>query len=79
MTCILPMAQTVYTGDEDGRVVSPLLRKAKNVVDLLIADRDISTSGIAFNAMMGAKITRLESERFKDLRLLGAPDRSVGN
>ena len=22
MTCILPMAQTVYTGDEDGRVVS---------------------------------------------------------
>lgn len=79
MTCILPTAQTVYTGDEDGRVVSPLLRKAKNVVDLLIADRDISTSGIAFNAMMGAKIMRLESERFKDLRLLGAPDRSVGN
>lgn len=38
MTCILPMAQTVYTGDEDGRVVSPLLRKANNVVDSLIAD-----------------------------------------
>ena len=23
MTAVLPMAQTVYTGDEDGRVVSP--------------------------------------------------------
>lgn len=55
MTCILPMAQTVYTGDEDGRVVSPLLRKTKNIVYLLIADGDLSTSGIAFNAMMGAK------------------------
>lgn len=56
MTCILPMAQTVYTGDEDGRVVSPLLRKAKSLVDMLIADGDLSMSGIAFNAMMGAKI-----------------------
>lgn len=56
VTCILPMAQTVYTGDEDGRVVSPLLRKSKNIVDLLIADVDLSTSGIAFNAMMDARI-----------------------
>ncbi|KAK5178647.1 beige protein-like 1, partial [Cryomyces antarcticus] len=24
ITCILPMAQTVYTGDDDGRVVSQL-------------------------------------------------------
>lgn len=55
MTCILPMAQTVYTADEDGRVVSLPLRKANNVVDSLIADGDLSTSGIAFNAMMGAK------------------------
>lgn len=56
MTCILPMAQTVYTGDEDGRVVSPLPRKAKSLVDFLIADGDLSISGIASNAMMGAKI-----------------------
>ena len=26
MTAILPMAHTVYTGDEDGRVVHPLAR-----------------------------------------------------
>lgn len=26
MTCILPMPQTVYTGDEDGRVVSQMLQ-----------------------------------------------------
>lgn len=27
ITCILPMPQTVYTGDEDGRVVSPVQLK----------------------------------------------------
>lgn len=52
MTCILPMAQSVYTADEDGRVVSPLLRNASRFTD---ANVDPSTSGIAFNAMMGAK------------------------
>lgn len=48
MTCILPTAQTVYTGDEDGRVVST----GGIVVEVSITDDDSSTNGIAFNGMM---------------------------
>lgn len=34
MTCVLPTAQTVYTGDEDGRVVST----GGSVVEVLMAN-----------------------------------------
>lgn len=47
MTCMLPTAQTVYTGDEDGRVVST----GGNVFEVLVANEDFSMSGIAFNGM----------------------------
>lgn len=46
ITCVLPMAQVVYTSDGDGRVVSyPVC------VDLigLHADNDGSTNGIAYS------------------------------
>ena len=47
ITCILPMAKVVYTGDEDGRVVS---KQASffGIARLLSFNR--STSGIAFSA-----------------------------
>ncbi len=53
MTCVLPMAQTVYTGDEDGRVVSYLRRSKDNDS---VTNCFSSTSGIAFNGMMSAEI-----------------------
>lgn len=49
MTCVLPTAQTVYTGDEDGRVVSA---GGSSVVEVLTTNDDFfSMSGIAFNGM----------------------------
>lgn len=45
ITCILPMAQVVYTSDEDGRVVSTLYAYLLKFP----ADSDGSTNGIAFS------------------------------
>ena len=50
MTCILPMNQVVYTGDDDGRVVCFLLVLfpfATNIFD--------STNGIVFSDIMGVR------------------------
>lgn len=49
MTCMLPTAQTVYTGDEDGRVVS----SRGSIFEVLNANDRSSTNGIAFNGMTG--------------------------
>lgn len=49
LTCVLPMAHTVYIGDEDGRVVSYLFA----CIIFFERDADLiqSTNGIAFNGM----------------------------
>ena len=51
ITFISPMPQVVYTGDEDGRVVS----LAKTPVQVCTSDDDSSTSGIVFNGIEFAK------------------------
>lgn len=45
ITCILPMAQVVYTSDEDGRVVSALCTDVMKYS----TDSDGSTNGTAYN------------------------------
>ena len=51
ITCILPTAQAVYTGDDDGRVVS---RPPCFLLHLLfqVAD-EVSTNGTAYSGMTG--------------------------
>jgi len=50
ITAIMPMAQVVYTGDEDGRVVSCTAAHTDfNVTDVLS-----SMNGIAFSASDGS-------------------------
>ena len=48
ISCILPMPQTVYTGDDDGRVVS-LLSHSKRAT----ANQVYSMNGIVYNDKMG--------------------------
>lgn len=45
ITCILPMAQVVYTSDEDGRVVSALCADVMQY----FTDSDGSMNGTAYN------------------------------
>ena len=48
ITCILPMAQTVYTGDEDGRVVSQSQAQAVHVTfsDMVTVSMGLHTKAL---------------------------------
>ena len=55
ITCILPMPQTVYTGDEDGRVVRQIsTSRAKYISLTLIATSMSGTVYSGMNITLGA-------------------------
>ena len=55
ITCILPMPLVLFTGDEDGRVVSHLLSfPRKRFLGRLLLTWSFSMSGIVYNDNDGA-------------------------